>query len=135
MKRMGAVESDSVKSARKAKDKLHKACERASETRERTLHGQEQNNAHAYAGQARESRDSDRFHNHMHCCAEGLALQCLSLLHTDGASKEHKHSCSRPWFYPKNSSNGSTVCECGSRVGYTVQCSTESQPLQVFVTV
>ena len=38
MKRMGAVESDSVKSARKAKDKLHKACERASETRERTLH-------------------------------------------------------------------------------------------------
>ena len=46
MKRMGAVESDSVKSARKAKDKLHKACERASETCERTLHGQEQNNAH-----------------------------------------------------------------------------------------
>ena len=46
MKRMGAVESDSVKSAGKAKDKLHKACERASETRERTLHGQEQNNVH-----------------------------------------------------------------------------------------
>ena len=43
MKRMGAVESDSVKSARKAKDKLHKAYERASETRERTLHRQEQN--------------------------------------------------------------------------------------------
>ena len=32
---MRAVE---VKSARKAKDKLHKACERGSETRERTLH-------------------------------------------------------------------------------------------------
>ena len=46
MKCMGAVESDSVKSARKAKDKLRKACERASETRERTLHGQEQNNVH-----------------------------------------------------------------------------------------
>ena len=43
MKRMRAVESDSVKSARKAKDTLHKACERASEIRERTLHGQEQN--------------------------------------------------------------------------------------------
>ena len=40
MKRMGAVESVSVKSARKAKDKLHKACERASEICERTLHGQ-----------------------------------------------------------------------------------------------
>ena len=31
MKRVRAVESDSVKSARKAKDKLHKVCERASE--------------------------------------------------------------------------------------------------------
>ena len=41
-----SVESDSVESAGKAKDKLHKACERASETRERTLHGQEQNNVH-----------------------------------------------------------------------------------------
>ena len=43
MKRMRAVESDSVKSVRKAKDKFHKACERVSETCERTLHGQEQN--------------------------------------------------------------------------------------------
>ena len=42
-KRMRAVESDSVKSARKAKDKLHKAYERVSETRERTLHRQKQN--------------------------------------------------------------------------------------------
>ena len=46
MKRMTAVESDSVKSARKAKDKLHKAYERASEIRERTLHRQEQNRMH-----------------------------------------------------------------------------------------
>ena len=44
MKRMRAVESDSVKSAKKAKDKFHKAYERASETRERTVHRQ---NAHA----------------------------------------------------------------------------------------
>ena len=43
MKRMRAVESDSAKSTRKAKDKLHKACERASEIRERTLNRQEQN--------------------------------------------------------------------------------------------
>ena len=43
---MRAVVSDCVKSARKAKDKLHKACERASEICERTLHRQEQNNAH-----------------------------------------------------------------------------------------
>ena len=52
---MGAVEPDSVKSARKAKDKLHKACERASETHERTLHGQEQNRMHMAS--IRESRE------------------------------------------------------------------------------
>ena len=39
MKHMRAVESDGVKLA---KGKLHKACEKASETRERTLHRQEQ---------------------------------------------------------------------------------------------
>ena len=32
MKCMRAVESDCMKSVRKAKDKLHKACERASES-------------------------------------------------------------------------------------------------------
>ena len=61
MKRMGAVESDSEKSARKAsKDKLHKACERASEIRERTLHGQEKTECACMASM-RESRDSVRF--------------------------------------------------------------------------
>ena len=40
MKRMRTVESDSVKSARKAKGKLHQACERVSEIHERTLHRQ-----------------------------------------------------------------------------------------------
>ena len=43
MKRLRAPESDYVKLARKASDKLHKACQRASETRGRTLHGQKQN--------------------------------------------------------------------------------------------
>ena len=57
MKRIGVIELDSVKSARKAEGKLHSAYERALETRERTLHGQEQNNAHGM----RESRDSVRF--------------------------------------------------------------------------
>ena len=53
MKRMGVVESDSVKSARKAKDKLHKARERASETHERILHQiawKGTNNAHGKHG-------------------------------------------------------------------------------------
>ena len=59
MKRMRAVESDSVKSGRKAKDKLHKACQRASETRERTLHRQKQNRMRMAS--MRESRHSNRF--------------------------------------------------------------------------
>ena len=54
MKYMRAVESDCVKSARKAKDKLHKACERASQICDQTLHRQEQNNTHG----KHESRDS-----------------------------------------------------------------------------
>ena len=55
---MRAVESDSVKSARKAKDKLHKACERASEICEQTLHRQEQTMRMA---SMRESGYSDQF--------------------------------------------------------------------------
>ena len=45
-KRIRALESDSVKAVRKAKDKLQKASKRASETREHTLHRQEQNRMH-----------------------------------------------------------------------------------------
>ena len=56
MKCMRAVESGS---ARKAKDKLHKACERASGIRERTLHRQEQNRMRMAS--MRESRGSDQF--------------------------------------------------------------------------
>ena len=61
MKRIRVIESDSVKSAtcRKAKDKLHKACERASEIREQTLHKQEQNTMRMAS--MRVSRGSDRF--------------------------------------------------------------------------
>ena len=53
MKHMRAVESDSVKSARKANDKFHKACERASEIRERTLHRyvETKQNAHRQSSQ------------------------------------------------------------------------------------
>ena len=57
MKRMRAVESDSVRSARKAKDKLYKACERASEIREQTLHRQKQNRMRM--ANTRESRGRD----------------------------------------------------------------------------
>ena len=61
MKRMRAVESDSMKSAGKGKDKLHKTCERGSEICEQTLHRQEQNRLRKVS--MRESRGSDRFYN------------------------------------------------------------------------
>ena len=56
---MRAVESDSVKSARKAQDKLHKACEGVLEICEQTLHRQEQNRMRMAS--MRESRGSDQF--------------------------------------------------------------------------
>ena len=58
---MRSVESDSGKSARKAKDKLHKVCERASETRERTLYRQEQNRMHKAS-----MRESETFEQTVH---------------------------------------------------------------------
>ena len=54
---MRAVESDNVKSARKAKLALHKACEKVSETRERTLHRQEQNSMRMASMRAAEIPD------------------------------------------------------------------------------
>ena len=66
MKRMRSVESDSVKSARKAKDKV---CERASETREQTVHRQEQNRMHMAS--MRESAAPRVWHFsafHLFCC-------------------------------------------------------------------
>ena len=50
-----------AKSARKAKDKLHKACEKASETRERTLCRQEQNRMHKAS-----MRESETFEQTVH---------------------------------------------------------------------
>ena len=65
MKRMRAVESGCVKSARKAKDKLHKACERVSEIREQTLHRREQNSANGK--HERVTRQSDQHTSTVTC--------------------------------------------------------------------
>ena len=48
-------------------------------------------------------------------------------------SNEDRHteeSCSQPWFYPKKTTNGSAICECGSALGWIVKCPNETQ-LQV----
>ena len=93
---MGAVESDSVKSARKAKDKLHKAFERASETRELTLHRHEQNRARM--PNMRESRDSVRFlintqlqsHALLH---RGFGTSVPFIFHMNSTQRESQLSC------------------------------------------
>ena len=40
-------------------------------------------------------------------------------------------SCSNTWFYPKHFDNGSTVCECGSDLGFTVDCDPTSQQVKL----
>ena len=46
VKRLRVAVSDSVKSVIKAKDKLRKACQRAAESSEQTLHKQQSDNGH-----------------------------------------------------------------------------------------
>ena len=58
LKRMRAVESDSVKSARKAKDKLHKPFKERQELVSELYTGR---NKTIRMASMRESRDSDRF--------------------------------------------------------------------------
>ena len=55
LKRMRLCQSDSVKSAMKAKDKLQKASKRASETNEQTVHRQQQNRKHMASMRASET--------------------------------------------------------------------------------
>jgi len=43
-------------------------------------------------------------------------------------------TCSQPWFYPKNTTDGSVICECGSALGHMVRCPNANETkLQVFV--
>ena len=69
MKRVRVSQSDSVKSAMKAKNKLQKSTKRASETREQTLQRQQQSRKHMASLRASETSD----------CAvrRGFALQCF----------------------------------------------------------
>ena len=98
MKRMRAVESDSVKSGRKAKDKLHRACERAQEIRERTLHRQEQNRMHMAS--MRESRDSlvsTQLQSHaVMCRGFGTSVPFISLVLKSMCSIDHKRGTGIP---------------------------------------
>ena len=95
MKRMGAIESDSVKLARKAKDKLYKACERASETHERTLHGQEQNNAHGKYERVTRQWSISSQHTSPITCTAAPRVWHFSAFHFIRRYIEHVMSCKR----------------------------------------
>ena len=57
MKRLRVILSDSAKSIVKAKHKLRKACKRAKESTEQTLHRQQQNRVHMANSRAKESSE------------------------------------------------------------------------------
>ena len=79
MKCMRAVESNSVKSARKAKDKLHKACERVSDICEQTLHRQEQKQ-NAHGKHERVTRQSSQ-HTSAITCTDAPRVRHFSAFH------------------------------------------------------
>ena len=44
--------------------------------------------------------------------------------HSD-EDRNEEFTCSQPWFYPKKTTNGSVICECGSALGRRVRCTNE----------
>ena len=68
MKRRKALLSEEELLVRKERDKVRKVSNKASETREQTLHRQEQNRTHMAS-----------INTYHLACAEGSALQCCSL--------------------------------------------------------
>ena len=49
--------------------------------------------------------------------------------HSD-EDRNEEFTCSQWWLYPKKTTNGGVICECGSTLGWIVQCTNETQ-LQV----
>ena len=96
MKRMRVLQSDSVKSAIKAKDRLQKASKRASETSEQTVHRQQQNTEHMASMRASETseqtvhrREKDRNHKASMRASE-TSEQTVHRPGKDRSSKESK---------------------------------------------
>ena len=44
---------------------------------------------------------------------------------------EQYENCSYTWFFPKPLGNGSTVCECGSDLGYIISCDNSSKHVEI----
>ena len=110
------VESDSVKSATKAKDKLHKACERVSEICEWTLHRQEQNRMQ---GESLKPLSIGR--NKTECTWQGDSLKPLSKL----CIGRNKTECAwQAW------ESHETVIDSGQHKYNHMQCCTKGLALQ-----
>ena len=54
---------------------------------------------------------------------DSRALQPFS--HSD-EDRNEEFTCSQLWFYPKKTTNGSVICECGSALGGRVLCTNET---------
>ena len=95
MKRLRVGLSDSVKSVIKAKDKLQKACKRAAESSEQTLHRQQQNKEHMASVRAAETSEQTlqrQQHDREYKASVRAAETSEQTLHRQQQNKEHMAS-------------------------------------------
>ena len=95
MKRLRVGLSDSVKSVIKTKDKLQKACKRAAESSEQTLHRQQQNKEHMASVRAAESSEQTlhrQQQNKEHMASVKAAESSEQTLHRQQHDREYKAS-------------------------------------------
>ena len=95
MKRLRVGLSDSVKSVIKAKEKLQKACKRAAESSEQTLHRQQQNKEHVTSVRAAESSEQTlhrQQHDREYKASVRAAESSEQSLHRQQQNKEHMAS-------------------------------------------
>ena len=95
MKRMRVAMSDGVKSVKMAKDKLQKACKRAAESSEQTLHRQQKNQQHMASVRAAESREQTLHRqqkNQQHMASVRAAESSEQTLHRQQNNQQHMAS-------------------------------------------
>ena len=95
MKRLRVALSDSVKSVKMAKDKLQKACKRAAESSEQTLHGQQSDREYKASMRAAESSEETlqrQQKNRQHMASVRAAESSEQTLQRQQQNKQHMAS-------------------------------------------
>ena len=63
---------------------------------------------------------------------EGSATQWRNKQETGSNDTVENENCPYTWFSTKQLNNGSTVCECGSDLGYVISCDQKSKHVEIF---